>query len=166
MDWVNRVRGILSSYGRDREAPGARHITDVSKADRDFAAIARAVPQPVLASALAFAFRAESTRPFPELVAHVFGEAPEAEKIELGNLFLRGGSREIRPGDAVERRTVELLAAEAERSDPSVVDRAAGFLAARPHLAQQLGLQELALAISKISEVLDTPAKEASRLQQ
>jgi hypothetical protein len=128
MDWVKQLRGILSRYARQREAPGAQHVTDISRADHDFADVARAVPKSTLASALAEALRSGETRPFPELAVHLFSESTRDAKVALLNLLLgrrpaaatdelgrlAGPNREgaLEEIDRVDAGTVERLAAE------------------------------------------------------
>jgi hypothetical protein len=72
----------------------------------------------------------------------------------LGGLAAQGGAApRITPQQAeqISPDTVESLAKNAAKKDPSIVDMAAGFYAQHPGLVQTIGAGALAVLMSKIS---------------
>jgi hypothetical protein len=75
----------------------------------------------------------------------------------LGDLLgrvLRGGGAEVRPEEAerVDPRDLEELAREAEKKDPSVIDKVSRVFAEQPQLLKTLGGIALAIALGKVAQ--------------
>jgi hypothetical protein len=168
MSWLNQVSDILKQYS------GASPSATSPNAEADFSKVAEQAPPSVLSSGLSEAFRSQSTPPFGEMVSQMFGQSDGAQRagilnhlIEaagpaalsgglLGNLTggSAGSRSTITPEQAqqIHPDTVRQLAEHAERSDPSVVDRASSFYAQHPTLVKGLGTAALALIIRHMSK--------------
>lgn len=120
-----------------------------------------------LAHGLAAAFRSDQTPPFSHMVSQLYGESTGQQKAGLLNSFFaiapqslatevlgmaRGGPTQITPDQAekVSPDSVQKLAEQAERHDPSVVDQVSRFYAQHPGVVKTLGLGALTLLTSKI----------------
>jgi len=168
MSWFNQVTDILKQY------TGASPSATPPNAQADFAKVAEQAPPSVLSSGLTEAFRSQSTPPFAEMVSQMFGQSDGGQRagilnhlIEaagpaalsggmLGNLT--GGSAGSRPtitseqAEQIHPDTVRQLAEHAEKTDPSIVERASSFYAQHPTLVQGLGTAALALIIRNMSK--------------
>lgn len=147
------LRDILTQYAdRTYQQP-------VAQAPDDFERLAIDAPPEILQDGLAEAFRAEETPPFPQMVAHLFGNSDGQQRAGILNEILGslGGAavgglargQQISPEEA-ERITPEQLqetVARAERHDPGLVERASQFYARHPRLVRQLGAAALTLAM-------------------
>jgi hypothetical protein len=161
------LRDILNQYAdRSYQQP-------IAQAPDDFERIARQAPPEIVRDGLSEAFRAEETPPFPQMVAHLFGNSNGEQRAgilneilgslggaamgglakgPLGALVNRGG-HQISPEEA-ERISPEQLqetVARAERHDPTLVERASEFYAQHPQLVRQLGAAALTLAMRSMS---------------
>lgn len=67
--------------------------------------------------------------------------------------LLSGGATRLTPEQAqnVSPDTVQQLASHAERTDPSIVDRASSFYAQHPTLVKTLGAGFLSVAMAKLA---------------
>lgn len=147
------LRDILIQYAdRTYQQP-------LAQAPDDFERLAIDAPPEILQDGLAEAFRAEETPPFPQMVAHLFGNSDGQQRVGILNEILgslggaAGGGlargQQISPEEA-ERITPEQLqetVARAERHDPGLVERASQFYARHPRLVRQLGAAALTLAM-------------------
>lgn len=133
--------------------------------------MAQNAPQSNLASGLADAFRSNQTPPFPQMLGSMFSNSngeqragilnhllgavgPSAGAGMLGSLGgLLGGGSSITPEQAqqVSPEAVQNLAAQAQQSNPSIVDQASNFYAQHPTLVQGLGAGALAVIMSHMS---------------
>jgi hypothetical protein len=137
--------------------------------------VAHSVPQSTLAEGISHAFRSDQTPPFEQMVGNLFGQSNPDQKAGLLNQILAslgpnatqalaasGGlaglagmvsGATVTPQQAqqVPPQAVELLAQQAARKDPTIMDKAAGFYAQHPTLVKALGAGALALLLSKIS---------------
>jgi len=138
--------------------------------------VANAAPQGALADGISHAFKSDQTPPFQEMVANLFSNSTPEQKAgllnqilavlgpnaaqTLGNVagagglagILSGGSVTSQQAQQVPQQTVEILAKQAEKKDPSIVDRAAGFYAQHPTLVKAIGAGALALLLSRMSK--------------
>ena len=137
--------------------------------------VARTVPQGDLADGLSEAFRSDQTPPFEQMVTGLFnqsspdqkagllnqliaalGSAGAAQVLASGGLgglagMLSGGRVTPQQAEQVPPQAVEVLAQQAAKKDPSIIDRAAGFYAQHPTLVKAIGVGALALLMSRIS---------------
>jgi hypothetical protein len=129
----------------------------------------------MIADGLAAVFRSDQTPAFGNLVGNLFSQSNGEQKAGLlsqllgsvgpgalaqiaggGALasVLKGGTNQITSDQAqtVSPETVQQLAAHAEKSDPSVIDRASSFFAQHPTLIKTLGGAALSIALAKVAE--------------
>jgi hypothetical protein len=168
MDWMQQIGGVLNRYAQGRG--------DHLQAASDFDHIAQGAPRDVLGAGLADAFRSDQTPPFASMLSQMFGQSggtqragvlnalitslgpmvvsrilaqrnsAAAARVQAGTLIPADIADQIKPED------VEALAAEAERKDPSVVDRLGQFYADQPALIKGLGGAALVVAMAKIAQ--------------
>lgn len=135
-----------------------------------------AVPQGTLADGISHAFKSDQTPPFEQMVSGLFGQSNPDQKAGLLNQVLgslgpggvaqalsstgalaglagvlSGGSVTPQQAQQVPPQAVEVLAQQAAKKDPSIMDKAAGFYAQHPTLVKAIGAGALALLMSKIS---------------
>jgi hypothetical protein len=135
--------------------------------------MAPAVPRGELADGLAHAFNSDKTPPFEQMVSRLFDQSNPDQKAGLLNQILgalgpdgvaqvRGagsglasmlseGSVTPQQAQQVSPEAVQELAQQAAKTDPSIVDTAAGFYAQHPTLIKAIGAGALALLMSRIS---------------
>ncbi len=137
---------------------------------------AKAVPAGTLAEGLSHAFQSDRTPPFEQMVSGLFGKSNPDQKAGLLNQLVAalgsgastqaltsGGlgalagllsGAKVTPDQAqqVTPQAIEVLAQQAARKDPSIMEKAAGFYAQHPTLVKSLGAGALALLMSKISQ--------------
>jgi len=154
-------------------ASGGAPAADVHAA---FDQVANAVPRGSLVEALAHAFNSDQTPPFEQMVSGLFGQSSPDQKAGLLNQILSalgpGGVAQVlgaaglggvasalsagsvtpQQAQQVPPEAVQVLAQQAAKKDPSVVEAAAGFYAQHPTLVKAIGAGALALLMSKISE--------------
>lgn len=72
---------------------------------------------------------------------------------DLINIFKGGGQQELTPEQAgqIPPEAVQQVADEAQKEDPSIVDKISDFYAAHPTLVKSLGTAALTIALSKIA---------------
>lgn len=170
MDWMNQLGNIVQKYrgtggGND---PGADH---------DFDQVARSAPRPVLAKGLAEAFRASSTPPFGQIVETLFTHGDPTQRSGILSILLSllgpsgardvartsgaaslagllGWAGQITPQQAseVDPSAVRHMAEEAERRDPSVVEKISDFAAEHHGLTRTLGGSVLGSALGRLIE--------------
>ena len=139
--------------------------------------VSRAVPHGELAGGLSEAFRSDQTPPFEQMVTGLFNQSSPDQKAGLLNQLiaalgsggaaqvlaskgglgglagmLSGGSVTPQQAEQVPPQAVEILAQQAAKKDPSIIDRAAGFYAQHPTLVKAIGVGALAFLMSKISK--------------
>jgi hypothetical protein len=167
MSWFNQVSDILKQYTGTSPTAAAPNVQS------DFAKVAEQAPSAMISSGLAEAFRSQSTPPFSEMVAHMFGKSDGAQRAGILNHLIAaagpaamsggllaslqgamsGSQATVTPEQAqqIQPDTVRQLAEHAQKSDPSVVDRASEFYAQHPTIVKGLGTAALALIIRHIS---------------
>lgn len=171
MNWLNQVTDIVDKYATTH----ASRVPDSVEADFD--RVSQVAPPEHLSEGLAEAFRSPQTPPFASMLSHLFGRSPATQKSNLLNTLVgalgpalmsqllakHGASRaasELQDGtkvsaeaaDQVPASSVEAVAAEAEKKDPSIVDRISKFYADQPALIKTLGGLALTVALAKVAQ--------------
>jgi hypothetical protein len=137
--------------------------------------VAHTVPQATLADGISHAFKSDQTPPFEQMVGNLFGQSNPDQKAGLLNQILgalgpnaaqalgasgglaglsgllSGGTVTPQQAQQVSPQAVEVLAQQAAKTDPSIMDRAAGFYAQHPTLVKAIGAGALALLLSRMS---------------
>jgi hypothetical protein len=162
MSWLNDVGSLLQQYrGASASAPPP------SAAD-DFAKVADSAPASVLSSGLAAAFRSQSTPSFGEMISQLFAQSDSSQRAGILSHLMAatgaaasstgdpsaGASAAIAPAQAQQLSSdaVRRLADEAEKRDPSIIDKAGEFYAQHPTLVKTLGVGALAVIMSHLSQ--------------
>ena len=168
MDWMQQLGGVLNRY--------ANGSVDHAEAASDFDHIAQAAPPHAIGSGLAEAFRSPQTPPFANMLSQMFSQSGGAQRASVLNALLSTlgplvvsrilaqrnspaakraqSGHPISPDVAAQipPEDVEALAAEAERHDPSVIDRLGQLYADQPALIKGLGGAALVVAMAKIAQ--------------
>ena len=138
--------------------------------------VTAAVPQSTLADGISHAFKSDQTPPFEQMVSGLFGQSNPDQKAGLLNQLLgalgpgglaqalgatgglagltgilSGGGVTPEQAEQVPPQAVEVLAKQAAKKDPSIMDKAAGFYAQHPTLVKAIGVGALAFLMSRIS---------------
>ena len=138
--------------------------------------VAKAFPRGALAEGLAHAFNSDQTPPFEQMVSTLFGQSSPDQKAGLLNQILDAlgpggvtqllgaagglgglasilsqGSVTPQQAQQVPPEAVQVLAQQAAKANPSIVQTAASFYAQHPTLVKAIGAGALALLMSKIS---------------
>ena len=154
---------------------GAANSNGAQAAD-DFDQVAHTAPRTSLAQGVSEALRSDQTPPFADMVGQLFGHSDANQRAgmlnqligslgpgvlsslaggALGNLF-RGhdAAAAITPEQAAQLTPdqVQQIAAEAERENPSIVDRMGDFYAEHPTLVKTIGGAALAIVLSRVAE--------------
>jgi len=171
MDWLNHVTDILNKYGS-----GASHAP--ASVETDFDRLSQHLPSGTLSEGLAEAFRSDRTPPFATMLSQLFGRSPATQKSDVLNtmiatlgpalvsqLLARHGAtraaKELETGNAkvspevaeqIPEKSISAIAAEAEKADPSIVDRVSRFYADQPALIKTLGGLALTVAMAKVAQ--------------
>jgi hypothetical protein len=168
MSWTDELGQLLKQYeGASPNAPPA-------SVHSDFSNVAQSAPPSSLASALGAAFRSPQTGSFGEMVAQLFNQSDPSQRAGIlghllqaagpgalsggvlsglgGLLGNQGGAVTPQQAQQVPGSAVQALADQAEKRDPSVVDRASQFYAQHPTLVKGLGAVALAVAMSHMSK--------------
>ena len=145
----------------------------------DFDEVARQVPRDVLGNGIAQAFRSEQTPDFGSMIGSLFGGSNPQLRAGLlgqlisavgpavlsglaggglGRILQRGGQPDARqpqvsPDDVVDvtPEQVREVAAAAEKSDPSIMDRIGAYYAEHPEVVKVLGGTALAIALGQMA---------------
>jgi hypothetical protein len=173
MDWLNQIGGMLQQYAGANPARGAE------SAERDYDRFAASAPREEVAHGLSETFRSSETPPFPQMLAQLFRNSPTEQRATilnsllgslgpavlsqvlsrhgggaagLGGLLTGAGQTHVRPEHTqqISPDAVADLAAEAEKKDPSVIDRISDFYADQPQLVKTLGAAALGVALMQI----------------
>ena len=167
MGLMGEVTDLLKQYtGGSGQVP--------SNVNEHFDQVAQAVPQSHVADGLAAAFRSDQTPAFGQMIGGLFGQSNGEQKAGLLNQLLGsvgpgmltslagggalasvlGGGQTITPQQAqqVSPEVVQQLAAHAEKSDPSIIDKASSFYAQHPTLVKTLGGAALSIALAKVAQ--------------
>ena len=163
MSFSNLI-GLLEQYSNPASAPGAH-------TERDFETVSQVAPEQHVAGGLSAAFRSDQTPPFAQMVSTLFENSNPDQRAGilshlltatgqaagsgiLGSLLGQpGGGAQVTPEQAqqVSPQAVSQLAEEAQKSDPSIIEKVSGFYSQHPTLVQALGAGALALIMSHMS---------------
>ncbi len=167
MSWMNNVGSLLERYN------GGGAATSPQNAEQDFAQVAQHAPASAMSGGIAEAFRSNQTPPFGQMISGLFSQSNGEQKSGILNHLLGaagpsalsggmlgglagmlGGKQSVTPEQAqqVPPEHVQQLAEQAQKNDPSIVDKAGEFYSQHPTLVQGLGAGALALVMSKISQ--------------
>jgi hypothetical protein len=174
MNWASQLGGLLQQYGgmSPEQAP--------ADAANHFEQVATVAPRQTVAEGLSEAFRSNQTPAFGSMLSNLFGQSDPHQRAGLLNTLIsavgpgvlasalsRGGnggglSNLIRAGQPVTPEqasqippeAIHHMAAEAEKKNPSVIDRVSEFYADHPTLVQTLGAGALAVALGKMGNRL------------
>lgn len=140
-----------------------------------FDQVAQAAPSSTLAEGLAAAFRSDSTPSFGQMLGSMFSQSSGEQKAGILNQLLAsggpgllsqlggaggglaallGGASQISAQQAsqVSPELVQQLAGHAQKSDPSLIDKASAFYSEHPALIKTLGGAALTIAMAKMAE--------------
>jgi hypothetical protein len=138
--WLSQIGDLLQHYSGQQAPP--------AQVEQHYDKIAQAAPQPSLAAALSSAFRSAQTPNFPDLIASLFTHSNTEQK--SGLLRTLGFGDPAAPQN-VSPEQVKTAAQEAEKRDPSIVDRAGQFYSQHPFLVKTLGAAAMSAVLSHIA---------------
>jgi hypothetical protein len=165
MSLMDMLKQYVSGSGPTSEADVHDH----------FDQIAQSVPQSAMADALSHAFRSDQTPAFGQMIGHLFNQSNGEQKAGMLNhllssvgpsalasmagggilsSLLSGGAKRLTPEQAqnISPETVQQLASHAERTDPSIVEKASSFYSQHPALVKTLGAGVLSVAMAKLAQ--------------
>jgi hypothetical protein len=167
MSLFDQLGNVLKQY-----ADGSTQNT--ANAAEHFDQVAQAAPQSLIAEGLSAVFRSDQTPAFGNLVGQLFSQSNPDQKAGLVNQLissigpanlsqsagggmlasLLGGTKQITPQQAqnISPDLVQQIATHAEKTDPSVVDKASAFYAQHSTLVKTLGGAALSIALAKVAE--------------
>jgi hypothetical protein len=167
--------GILDSLSDVLKNYSGGQTQNTANAAEHFDQVAQAAPNNVVAEGLAAAFRSDQTPAFGNLLSHLFSQSNGEQKAGILNQLLasvgpevlaqlggggalvgllEGAGHQLTPdqAQAVSPEVVQQLASHAEKSDPSIVDKASAFYAQHSTLVKTLGGAALTIALAKVAE--------------
>jgi len=165
---MDQIGDVLKQY-----AGGSAQVP--SNVNEHFDQVAQAAPPNSIAEGIAAAFRSDQTPVFGQMLSGLFGQSTGEQKAGMLNQLLAslgpgvlsqlagggvlaglfgGGAKSITPEQAqeVSPDLVQQLAAHAEKSDASIVDKASAFYAQHPALVKTLGGAALSIALAKLAQ--------------
>jgi hypothetical protein len=150
--------------------------SDSNSVHAHFDEVAGAAPTEVVGQGVADAFRSDNTPPFGQMVSQMFGQSNPQQQAGVLNQLLRSigpgvlstiaggvlgrltapdnaGAAQVTPQQASQLtpQQVQTIATQAEKHDPTVLDKVGGFYAEHPQLVKTLGSAALAIALAGIS---------------
>ena len=170
MNWMDQLGGMLQQYS------GSVQATQTTEDDFDRAS--QLAPRDAVSGGLAEAFRSDQTPPFPNMLGQMFGNSSGTQRANILNTLLsiagpallssmmqrsggigglagmlnRGGQITPQEAEQIPPEAVEELAREAEKRDPTVIDRVSDFYSEHPTLIKTLGAAALAVAMSGMTK--------------
>lgn len=171
MGLFDQLSGVLQQYANS-SASGQVN----PQVHEHFDQVAQAAPSSALADGLAAAFRSNNTPDFGQMLSSMFNQSNGDQKAGILNqllasggpallsqlggaggglaALLAGGATQLTPQQAaqVSPEVVQELAAHAEKSDPSLIDKASAFYSEHPALIKTLGGAALTIAMAKMAE--------------
>jgi hypothetical protein len=168
MTLLDQLSGVLKQYT-------GGSTPNVANATEHFDQVAQSASPNVLAEGLSAVFRSDQTPAFGNLVSSLFNQSNGEQKAGMINQLLAsvgpgaitqlagggmlasllgGGAKEITPEQAqnISPELVQQIAAHAEKTDPSIVDKASAFYAQHTTLVKTLGGAALTIALAKVAE--------------
>lgn len=158
---------------------------DAARVESDFDQATTTFGRDDLSDGLAAAFRSAETPPFPNMLGDLFGRSTGTQRANVLNMLLqavgpailsqvlarRGGGTGGGLGDLLDTNrgsitpdvaekipadVVAEAAREAEKKDPSIVDKLSQIYAEQPQLVKSLGAAALAIAIGRMASRRNT----------
>jgi hypothetical protein len=166
MNWMEQIGSLLQNY------QGAQAASSPENVERDFDQVTNTVPKHELSAGLAEAFRSSETPPFAQMLGGLFGRSDGPQRASILNQLLAAGGPQILAqlgggiagllrgrqsvgltgAERVSPQDVEVLAAEAEKRNPSIVDRISEIYAEQPSMFKTLGAAALTIAMAKLAQ--------------
>jgi hypothetical protein len=163
------ILDILQQYADPARAPTGR-------VEEHFDQVAQQASPQDLGNGVAAAFRSDATPPFGQMIGDLFGRSDPQQRAGILNQIIQsvgaGGLASVAGGvlgrvlggsggNAVPTITPEqasqispadasVIAAHAEKKDPTIMDRAGEFYAQHPDLVKGLGAAALAIALGRM----------------
>jgi hypothetical protein len=168
MTLLDNVTNLLKQYASGSpQAP--------SNVSEHFDQVAQAAPTSSIADGIAAAFHSDQTPAFGQMLSGLFAQSNGEQKAGLLNQLvgsvgpgmlaqlaggsalaglLGGGAKAITPEQAqqISPDLVQQLATHAEKTDPSIIDKASAFYAQHPTLVKTLGSAALSIALAKVAK--------------
>ena len=167
MDWTAQLGSMLQNYASGR--------ADQQAAEQDFDHLAQHAPRDTVASGIAEAFRSDQTAPFPNMLSQLFTRSAGDQRATVLNTLVStlGPACDLACAEQARRRDGQFHRAgccsapgsrsgaggggagnssQAERTDPSVMDRISHFYADQPAIVKTLGGLALAVAMAKVAQ--------------
>jgi len=164
MSLFDQVSNVLKNAGASTANP-----------TEQFDQVAQTAPQSAIAEGLSAAFRSDQTPAFSNLLGGLFSQSNGEQKAGILNhlieavgpstlaqlagggalaSLLGGGAKELTPQQAenISPELVQQMATHAEKTDPSIVDKASAFYAQHSTLIKTLGGAALSIAMAKVAE--------------
>jgi hypothetical protein len=159
---------ILQQYLGGTANPG--------RALEDFDQVAQNAPRSSMAQGVTEALRSDQTPPFPQMVSQLFDKSDATQRAGMLNQMLRGLAPGVlasiaggalgnlfRGNDAPAAVTpeqaarmtpeqVRQIAEDAEKENPSIVERMGDFYAEHPTLVKTIGGAALAIVLGRVAE--------------
>ena len=170
MSWMNQIANVLQNY-----SGGASTAPNEGEVANHFSQVAQAAPTNDLAGGIASMFRSDQTPPFAQQVSQLFGNSNPSQRANLLNTLLAsgagagllsqitrasgisiptsGGAQQVTAEMAAQipPQAVQQAAEQAEKHDPSIVDRVSQVYAQHPMLVQTLGALAMSMAMSHLA---------------
>lgn len=167
MTLLDSVTNVLKQY-TGGATPNAANATE------HFDQVAQTASPTDIAQGLSAMFKSDQTPAFGNMVGSLFSQSNGEQKAGMLNQLiasvgpstvaqmagggmlasLLGGSGQITPQQAqnISPEVVQQIAAHAEKTDPSFVDKASAFYAEHSTLVKTLGGAALSIALAKVAE--------------
>lgn len=147
-----------------------------NQALNDFDQVAQTAPRSAIAQGVTQALRSDQTPPFPEMVGQMFDHANANQRAGMLNQLIRGigpgqltslaggalsalfrGGEEpapITPDQAAQLRPdqVQQIAEQAEKQNPSIIERMGDFYGENPTLVRSIGAAALAIVLGQVAQ--------------
>lgn len=170
MGLMDQLSSVLQQYANNSGSGQAP-----AQVNQHFDQVAQVAPKDVMAEGLASAFRSNNTPAFGQMLGSLFSQSNGDQKAGILNQLIAaagpgalsqvvgggGGLASLLSGGSqltstqaqqVSPEVVQQLASHAEKSDPSIIDRASSFYAEHPTLVKTLGGAALTIAMAKMAE--------------
>ena len=155
---------------------GGTQNANAGRAYDDFDQVAQNAPRSAMAQGVTEALRSDQTPPFPQMLSQLFDKSDPTQRAGMLNQLLRGigpgllssvaggalgnlfrgndTSAAITPEQAATMtpEQVKQIAEEAEKENPSIVDRMGDFYAENPTLVKTIGGAALAIVLGRIAQ--------------
>jgi len=168
MTMLDSVTNVLKQY-TSGSTPNAANATE------HFDQVAQTTSPSTLAEGLSAMFKSDQTPAFGNMVGSLFSQSNGEQKAGMLNQLiaavgpstvaqmagggmlaslLGGGASQVTPQQAqnISPEVVQQIATHAEKTDPSIVDRASAFYAEHSTLVKTLGGAALTIALAKVAE--------------